>query len=71
MITKREIPKQGTFLAIWTHPSSKYLNACQLEWRDGVLYGFNDFTEYWEVASEENGWYGVDEAYYLVKEDLK
>lgn len=71
MITKREMPQEGAFMAVWLDRNCKHMNACQMEWREGILLGFNDLTEYWEVASEENGWYGVDEAYYLVKEDFK
>lgn len=71
MISKREMPQEGTFMAVWLDTNPRHMNACQMEWRDGGLHGFNDFTEYWEIASEENGWYGVDEAYYLVKGDFK
>ncbi len=42
-----------------------------MEWHEGILLGLNDFTEYWEIASGENGWYGVDKVYYLVKGDFK
>lgn len=71
MISKRDMPTDGAFLAIWPRDHPKYMNACQMEWRQGVLHGFNDFTEYWERATEQNGWFGLDEAYYLLKEDFR
>jgi len=71
MIVRREMPKEGSFLAIWPDDHPKYMNACQMEWREGVLCSFNDFTEHWEPATKEYGWFGLDEAYYLLKEDFK
>lgn len=71
MIIKREMPKDGAFMAVWVDANCKHMNACSMEWRESILLGFNDYTEYWEPANEEHGWFGLEEAYYILKEDFQ
>lgn len=69
MITNKTMPTEGKFIALWPTEGS-FIGTATMKWQDGVLMGFNDMTEYWEDATEENGWFGLDEAYFITNEDF-